>query len=100
MLDSLAPNGAPVFVALADPPASKKLHYQLRYQVYCQKLAYEDPTQFPDGEERDQYDEHAVHFLAYDGRRGDWAGALRLVCYLSATDKVVGVEDIEKRLTA
>lgn len=79
MLDALAPNGAPVFVALADTPASKALHYRLRYQVYCQKLAYEDPTRFPDGEERDQYDEHAVHFLAYDGRRGDWVGALRLV---------------------
>lgn len=79
MLDFLAPNGASVFVALADTPASKKLHHQLRYQVYCQKLAYEDPTQFPDGEERDHYDDHAVHFLAYDGRRGEWAGALRLV---------------------
>lgn len=79
MLDTLAPHGASVFVALADTPASRKLHYQLRYQVYCRKLAYEDPARFPDGEEHDQYDEHAVHFLAFDRRRGDWVGTLRLV---------------------
>lgn len=79
MLDILAPHGASVHVAVADTQASKKLHYRLRYQVYCQKLAYEDPARFPDGEERDHYDEHAVHFLAYDSRREDWIGTLRLV---------------------
>lgn len=79
MLKSSAPHGASVHVALADTPASRRLHHRLRYQVYCQKLGYEDPTQFPDGEERDHYDEHAVHFLAYDVRREDWVGTLRLV---------------------
>ncbi len=79
MLDIFAPHGASVHVAVADTPDSKKLHYRLRYQVYCQKLAYEDAARFPDGEERDHYDEHAVHFLAYDTRREDWIGALRLV---------------------
>lgn len=79
MFDFLAPSGTSVFVALADTPASRKIHHQLRYQVYCQKLAYEDPTRFPDGEERDHYDDYAVHFMAYDGRRGDWVGTLRVV---------------------
>lgn len=68
-----------VFVALADTPASQRLHHRLRYQVYCKKLAYEDPTRFPDGEERDHYDEDSVRFLAYDSRRGDWVGTLRLL---------------------
>lgn len=79
MLDIFAPHGASVHVAVADTPASKKLHYRLRYQVYCQRLAYEDPARFPDGEERDHYDEDAVQFVAYDRRCADWAGTLRLV---------------------
>jgi N-acyl amino acid synthase of PEP-CTERM/exosortase system len=79
MLNTLAAHRASVFVALADTLASRRLHHRLRYQVYCQKLGYEDPTRFPDGEERDQYDEHAVQFLAYDVRREDWIGTLRLV---------------------
>jgi N-acyl amino acid synthase of PEP-CTERM/exosortase system len=79
MLNPFDADHPSVFVALADTPASKRLHHRLRYQVYCQKLAYEDPARFPDGEERDHYDEHAVQFVAYDRRRGDWAGTLRLV---------------------
>lgn len=79
MLKPFNPEHPSVFVALADTPGSKRLHHRLRYQVYCQKLAYEDPEKFPDGEERDHYDEHAVQFVAYDGRRGEWVGTLRLV---------------------
>lgn len=79
MLQPSAPHRASVHVALADTQASRRLHHRLRYQVYCQKLGYEDPGKFPDGEERDHYDEHAVQFVAYDVRREDWVGTLRLV---------------------
>ncbi len=68
-----------VVVALADTEASRRLHHRLRYQVYCQELGYEDPERFPDGEERDGFDDGAVHFVAYDGWRQDWAGTLRLI---------------------
>ena len=79
MFNPSDPDHPSVFIALADTPASKRLHHRLRYEVYCQKLAYEDPARFPDGEERDGYDEHSVQFVAYDRRRGNWAGTLRLV---------------------
>lgn len=79
MITPFHPHEPPVFVALADTATSQRLHHRLRYQVYCQKLGYEDPEKFPSGEERDRYDRHAVQFLAYDGRRKDWAGTLRLV---------------------
>ena len=79
MIKPFHPHDPAVFVALADTANSYRLHHRLRYQVYCQKLGYEDPEKFPDGEERDHYDDHAVQFVAYDGRRKGWAGALRLI---------------------
>lgn len=79
MFNPFATRQPSVFVALADTPASQRLHHRLRYQVYCQKLAYEDAARFPGGEERDRYDEYSVHFVAYDRRSNDWAGTLRLV---------------------
>lgn len=79
MIKYFAPQRPSVIVALADTADSQRLHHRLRYQVYCQRLAYEDPTRFPDGEERDCYDEHAVQFIAYDVRRADWVGTLRLI---------------------
>jgi N-acyl amino acid synthase of PEP-CTERM/exosortase system len=68
-----------VIVALANTEGSQRLHHRLRYQVYCQELGYEDPARFPDGEERDHYDNNAVRFVAYDERCQDWVGTLRLV---------------------
>ena len=67
----------PAWVALADTAGSRQIHHRVRYAVYCQKRAYEDAQRFPDGEERDVYDETAVHFVAYDGQ--DWTGAVRLI---------------------
>lgn len=69
----------PAFVALADTDESRRLHHRLRYAVYCQKHAYEDAQRFPGGEERDEYDETAVHFIAYDPGLREWTGAVRLI---------------------
>lgn len=79
MIEPFHPYNSPILVALADTPNSRSLHHQLRYQVYCQQLGYEDPARFPDGEERDEFDEAAARFLAYDTRRGAWIGTMRLV---------------------
>ncbi|HEY0675002.1 MAG TPA: GNAT family N-acyltransferase [Immundisolibacter sp.] len=79
MINPFSSHQPGVVVALADTAKSLRLHRRLRYQVYCQQLGYEDPTRFPDGEEWDHYDEHSVQFVAYDGRRRDWAGTLRLI---------------------
>jgi hypothetical protein len=38
-------------VILADDQWSRHIHHQLRYQVFCLETGYEDPAQFPDGEE-------------------------------------------------
>lgn len=66
-------------VLLADTPESKALHYNVRYQVYCEEMGFEDKERFPDQLELDQWDSHSVHFLVRDKRSGYWVGALRLV---------------------
>ena len=64
---------------LADTLNAKRAHYRLRYQVFCLETGFEDPGRFPDGEERDDSDGHAVHFLTRERSSPDWIAAVRLV---------------------
>jgi len=66
-------------VCLADTPESKSLHYNIRYQVYCDEMGYENKERFPEQLEHDPWDNRAVHFLVRHKPSGDWVGALRLV---------------------
>lgn len=67
-------------VFLADTPESKALHYNIRYQVYCDEMGFEDKKNFTAEQEYDEWDKnHSVHFLVRDKRHGHWVGALRLV---------------------
>lgn len=66
-------------VILADTAEARRIHYRLRYQVYCLEQAWECADQFPDGEEKDEYDPRAVHFLVRDRRTGQWTATLRVV---------------------
>ncbi|HWP60804.1 MAG TPA: PEP-CTERM/exosortase system-associated acyltransferase [Candidatus Acidoferrales bacterium] len=64
---------------LADNPIGKEIHYRIRYQVYCLETGWEDAKAFPDGLERDSYDDHSVHFIVRARATGDWIAAMRLV---------------------
>jgi N-acyl amino acid synthase of PEP-CTERM/exosortase system len=66
-------------VILANDQWSRHIHYQLRYQVFCLETGYEDPAQFPDGEEKDDWDDDAAHFLVKERGSGQWVAAMRLV---------------------
>lgn len=52
---------------------------RLRYQVYCVETGFEDKDQHPDGFERDEFDERAVHSLLIHRPTGMVAGTVRLV---------------------
>jgi N-acyl amino acid synthase of PEP-CTERM/exosortase system len=64
---------------LADTDAGKSIHYWLRYQVYCLRERYEDPTCHPDFLEQDEYDDTSAHFIARCRISGEWLGAMRLI---------------------
>ena len=87
-------------VVLADDQWSRHIHHQLRYQVFCLETGYEDPAQFPDGEEKDEWDDHAVHFLVKERASGQWVAAMRLVlpsAEILPIEKRVAIEPTSRR---
>jgi N-acyl-L-homoserine lactone synthetase len=66
-------------VVVACTHVTRRIHHQIRYQVYCVEQGYEDPAQYPNQEEHDAWDEHAVHFLVRERSSGEWIGAMRLI---------------------
>lgn len=61
-----------------DAAARAEVH-ALRYQVYCTELGYEDAAAFPDGQERDAFDERSVHALLRHRATGRTTACVRLV---------------------
>lgn len=66
-------------VVLADDEWSRRIHYQLRYQVFCVETGFEDPAYFPEGEEKDEWDDQAAHFLVRERGTDQWVAAMRMV---------------------
>jgi N-acyl amino acid synthase of PEP-CTERM/exosortase system len=66
-------------VFLGDTPRGRQVNYRVRYEVYCRETGFEDARVFPDGEERDHYDRHSVHFLVRHRASEAWVAAMRLV---------------------
>lgn len=57
----------------------KKEVYKLRYQVYCIETGFEDPEQYPDGMEFDEFDSHSVHYLIYHRKLEVYMATTRLI---------------------
>lgn len=54
--------------------------YRLRYEVYCVEKSFLPAENFPDGTEKDELDEHSVHFVAYeDNCHKELMGYFRLI---------------------
>lgn len=66
-------------VCLADTFEGKQIHYNLRYQVYCDEMGFEDKSAFPNKMEFDEWDDNSIHFIVRHRASGQWLGGLRLV---------------------
>lgn len=64
---------------LADCEEGKRVHYKIRYQVYCLEAGYEDYRAFSGGEEKDEWDNHSAHFLVRSKLTKEWVAAMRLI---------------------
>jgi len=53
--------------------------HRLRYDVYCRDRGYENPAEFPDGLEKDEFDNNSVHALVRHKDSNQAAGVVRLV---------------------
>jgi N-acyl amino acid synthase of PEP-CTERM/exosortase system len=76
------PGFAPYFssrrIFLETEPALMAQFFNLRYQIYCEECQFLPANNYPDHQESDEYDAHAVHFGAFN-LKGEIAGYVRLV---------------------
>lgn len=63
----------------ASEPQDIQAAFRLRYQVYCLDRQFEDATTFPQGIERDPYDDHSLHCLLKHRASESPIGTVRLV---------------------
>ncbi|MDP9342363.1 MAG: GNAT family N-acetyltransferase [Actinomycetota bacterium] len=79
-LDSLArlwiERAAPIAIGLAESREEREAVYRLRYEVVVEQ-GWARPEEFPDGTERDGFDDGAVHVVARAGH--ELAGSSRVV---------------------
>lgn len=67
---------------LARSEDARRIHFRLRYEVYCRETGFEPAEKHPEGIERDVYDDHAEHFLiGHEGHPPEarWVGTMRLI---------------------
>ncbi len=60
--------------------------FRLRYNEFCLSRGWEDASSFPEGLERDRYDEDAVHILLRDTVTGASVGTVRIIYHDGACD--------------
>jgi N-acyl amino acid synthase of PEP-CTERM/exosortase system len=80
---------------LADTSQSKKIHYHLRYKIYCVEKRYENPEAYPDLQECDANDVHAAHFIIRSRDSAMWLGAMRLIVGQPAVLPITTLATIE-----
>lgn len=66
-------------VFLADTEDSKKIHYSIRYQVYCEEMGFENKDDFPEQMEFDEDDDRSIHFIVRNKMTAKWVGTMRLI---------------------
>lgn len=66
-------------VRLADSANLLAQAQRIRYSVYCEEFGYEDPRNFPDRREADDYDAVSVHALIVHRATKTPAGCVRMV---------------------
>lgn len=64
---------------VANTAELKQEVFSIRYQVYCEELNFEPAENFPDGLEKDIYDERSIHYLLQHRPTGKNAGCVRVV---------------------
>ncbi len=55
--------------------------YKLRYQVYCNECGFEKPEDHPGEMERDEFDDVATHFCAFDQETKEIIGTARIILH-------------------
>lgn len=73
-------------VEIAESEQQKQEVYRIRYRVYCDEFKYESTASFPDGLEKDEFDQFSRHCLIRHLSSGRAAGCVRLVPALGSLE--------------
>ncbi len=77
-------------IEFAKTEEQKRKVYGIRYRVYCEEFNYEAVEEFPDQEEKDEYDDSSLHCLIIHKKTGKPAGCVRMV-----PTKIINGEEIQ-----
>lgn len=66
-------------VVTANTVALQEQAYRLRYQVYCIENRYENPDDYPLGQELDEFDSRSVHSVIIDRPSRTVTGTVRII---------------------
>lgn len=75
-------------------PAEIRQAFRLRFRMYCEKLNWLDPSEYPDDLETDGYDEHSIHLGAFDGSR--LVGYVRII--LAKQLPIYAIEELAEKI--
>ncbi|GLI39267.1 PEP-CTERM/exosortase system-associated acyltransferase [Geobacter hydrogenophilus] len=53
--------------------------FRIRFKVYCEEWGFEDPTAYPDGMERNEFDEKSEHFVIQSTHDNSIIGTARVI---------------------
>ena len=70
-------------IVIADTSSLKETVFRMRYQKLCIEMnvpGYE-PSLYPDGQEKDNYDEHSSHILIQYRKTNEFIGTARLIMF-------------------
>lgn len=74
------PSSASIVTSLVSDPQDLEEVFRLRYQVYGIERGFLKVEDYPEGLERDEYDDHSIHFLTRNAK-GNPIATARLVLY-------------------
>lgn len=70
-------------IVIADTPGLLEEVFRMRYQLLCIDMAVPgyEPSRYPDGLEKDNYDHHSSHALVRYRQSGEFIGTVRLIMF-------------------
>ena len=66
-----------IIVKRVEDPEELNALFRLRYKMYCEELHWLDAANYPEGIEKDEYDQYSLHYGVFKGR--DAIGTVRLI---------------------
>lgn len=68
-----------VLTSATDRDKTMEEIFRLRFKVYCEEWGFEDPRNYPDGQERNEFDDKSEHFAIWSTSDESIVGSARII---------------------